>query len=166
MDENYFFFTKTNVTADFMVDRIQDLWQDLKKRFNPHTIVINADNGPENSSSRTQFIKRIVEFAIKERIDVSLAYYPPYHSKYNSIERVFGVLENYWRSQVFDSVEKVIGLAKNMKWKNEKPIVKMIDRIYRTGISLSKNSMKKYEELIERLKGLEKWFVDIFCFSG
>jgi transposase len=163
--ENHFFFTPGNVTADFMVDRIQELWPDLKRRFDPHTIVINADNGPENSSSRTQFIKRIVEFAQNERIDVSLAYYPPYHSKYNPIERVFGVLENYWRSELFESVEKVVGLAKNMTWKGRKPVVKMIDRIYKTGIRLSKSAMNKYENLVDRLKGLEKWFVDIYCFS-
>ena len=165
-DENHFYFTKSNVTADFMVDRIQELWPDLKRRYDPHTIVINADNGPENSSSRTQFIKRMVEFAQTEQIDVCLAYYPPYHSKYNPIERVFGVLENYWRSELFESVEKVVGLAKNMTWKGKKPVVKMITGTYKTGIRLSKSAMKKYEALIERLKGLEKWFVDIFCFSG
>jgi transposase len=164
--ENHFYFTKSNVTADFMVDRIQELWSDLKRRFDLHTIVINADNGPENSSSRTQFVKRIVEFAQTEQIDVSLAYYPPYHSKYNPIERVFGVLENYWRSELFESVEKVVGLAKNMTWSGKKPVVKMIAGTYKNGIRLSKSAMKKYEALIERLKGLEKWFVDIFCFSG
>ena len=39
------------------------------------------------------------------------------HSKYNPVERVWGVLENHWRGQLFDSVDKVIGLAKTMRWK-------------------------------------------------
>jgi transposase len=27
-------------------------------------------------------------------------YYPPYHSKYNPIERLWGILENYWRGEL------------------------------------------------------------------
>src|SRR5262245_2149031 len=29
-------------------------------------------------------------------LTVRLAYYPPYHSKYNPIERCWGILENHW----------------------------------------------------------------------
>ena len=83
VDENYFYFTHSNVTADFMADALQDLWPTIKARFNPHTIVINGDNGPENNSRRTQFMKRMVDFAIENQVSLSLVYYPPYHSKYN-----------------------------------------------------------------------------------
>jgi len=113
-DETYLYFTENNVTADFMVDAVEDLWNSLENRSDLHTIVINADNGPENSSRRTQFIKRIVEFAESKSIDVSLAYYPPYHSKYNPVERVWGILENHWCGELLNSVDKVIGLAKTM----------------------------------------------------
>ena len=109
------------VTADFMVDAIEDLWGAFENQSDLHTIVINADNGPENSSRRTQFIKRIVEFARSKSIDGQLAYYPPYHSKYNPVERVWGVLENHWRGEILDSVDKAIGLAKAMKWKGKNP---------------------------------------------
>ena len=57
----------------------------------PSTLVINADNGPENSGSRSQWLKRLVQFSARFGVKVQLAYYPPYHSKYNPIERVFGV---------------------------------------------------------------------------
>jgi hypothetical protein len=87
-NENYFYFTDSNVTADFMIDALEDLWPTLKARFNPHTIVINSDNGPENNSHRSQFMKRLIQFALKHQVSISLAYYPPYHSKYNPIERV------------------------------------------------------------------------------
>ncbi|HIE01648.1 MAG TPA: hypothetical protein EYP59_15380 [Thiotrichaceae bacterium] len=36
--------------------------------------------------------------------DHSLAYYPPYHSKYNPVERVWGVLENYWKGDILDDL--------------------------------------------------------------
>ena len=164
-DENYLYFTESNVTADFMVDAIEDLWTSLEDQTDLHTIVINADNGPENSSRRTQFIKRIVEFARSKSIDVQLAYYPPYHSKYNPVERVWGVLENHWRGEILDSVKKTVGLAKTMKWKGKNPFVKVIDKIYKTGVKLSKSAMKTCERMLNRLPGLENWFVDILCFD-
>jgi transposase len=58
---------------------------------------------------------------------VSLAYYPPYHSKYNPVERVWGVLEKDLNGQLLDSIDKVIGLAKAMKWKGKNPFVKIVD---------------------------------------
>ena len=77
-DETYFYFTSGTVTADFMVDALEDLWPSIKARFNPHTIAINADNGPENNSRRTQFMKRLLDFAIQKQVSISLIYYPSY----------------------------------------------------------------------------------------
>jgi len=165
IDESHFYFTTSNVTADFMVDALHNLWPRIKKLVDPHTIVINADNGPENSSRRTQFIKRIVEFAQSKKIDVCLAYYPPYHSKYNPVERVWGILEKHWNGQLLDSIDKVIGLAKTMKWKGNNPFVQIIDGIYNTGVRLTQGAMNKYEKMLKRKTGLEKWFVDILCYN-
>ena len=51
--------------------------------------MINADNGPENHSRRTQFMHRLVNWVNTEQIPIQLAYYPPYHSKYNEVEKKF-----------------------------------------------------------------------------
>jgi transposase len=142
-NENYFYFTDSNVTADFMIDALEDLWPTLKVRFHPHTIVINADNGPENNSHRSQFIKRLIQFARKYRVSISLAYYPPYHSKYNPIERVWAVLENHWNGQLLDSIEKVLGLARTMQYNGINPVVKLIKGKYATGIKLVQKAKKQ-----------------------
>ncbi|MCU7902688.1 MAG: hypothetical protein KZQ66_12405 [Candidatus Thiodiazotropha sp. (ex Lucinoma aequizonata)] len=42
-----------HVTADFMVDRLEEMMPQWKKRFTLYTLVINADNGPESSGRRT-----------------------------------------------------------------------------------------------------------------
>ena len=83
--------------------------------------MINADNGPENSGVRSQWLKRLVTFSAAENITIQLAYYPPYHSKYNPIERVFGVLENYWNGDPLRTVEKALGLAEGMTYKRRTP---------------------------------------------
>lgn len=163
LDESYLYFSDSNVTADFMVDALEGLWPTIKLRFDPHTIVINLDNGPENNSRRSQFMKRMVEFAQSNSVNISLAYYPPYHSKYNPIERVWGVLENHWNGELLDSVEKVLGLARTMKWNGKSPIVKMVQGVYEKGVKLTKKAMEKLEAMLIRLPGIEKWAVDIAC---
>jgi transposase len=164
-DESFFYFTESSLTADFIVDMLDNIWPKIKRRFEPHTLVINLDNGPENNSSRTQFIKRLVEFAHKNEVSIELAYYPPYHSKYNPIERVWGRLENYWNGELLDSVEKVLGLARTMTWKGISPIVNLVKNCYETGVTLTKKTMEQYERMIERLPTLEKWCVSIPFYS-
>jgi hypothetical protein len=159
--ETFLFFTESKVTADFMIDALEMLWPTLDERFKPHTLVANLDCGPENNSHRTQFIKRTVEFAHKHHITIQLAYYPPYHSKYNPIERVWGVLENHWNGQLLTSVEKTLGLARTMTYKGIHPVVQLVKGTYQTGVKLTKKAMKFYEDRIERLPKLEKWFVTI-----
>jgi len=107
--ETWLCFTTGSVTADFMVDRLHAIWPTLKNGRPPHTLVINADNGPENNAARTQWLKRPLEFSADHQIAVKLACYPTYHSKYNPVERVFGVLENYWNGDPLDSVQKASG---------------------------------------------------------
>ena len=65
-----------------------------------------------------------------------MAYYPPYHSKYNPIERVFGVLENYWNGDPLRTIEKALGMAKAMTYNGVHPIVRLIDNSYEKGVKL------------------------------
>jgi hypothetical protein len=106
-------------------------------------------------------MKRIVDFVESEKIEIELAYYPPYHSKYNPIERVWGVLEKHWNGTLLDSVSKVIGFAKSMTYNGISPIVKLVDKIYNTGVKLTESEMKEVEKKIIRLVGLEKWSVKV-----
>ena len=161
--ESYFWFSIGPVTADFMVDRLQELWVKLHSRFpNLNRLVINADNGPESSGQRTQWLQRLVEFSDSAGITIELAYYPPYHSKYNPVERLWGVLENHWRGELLTSIDKALGLARTMTYRNIAPsTVRLIRKVYRKGIRLTKKQMAPVEKRLQRMKGLEKWFINI-----
>jgi hypothetical protein len=98
------------------------------------------------------------------RVSISLIYCPPYHSKYNPIERVWAVLEKYWRREVLNSVEKALGLARTMKWNKKNPVVKLINGTYKKSTKLTQNAMKQLEKMFARLPGIEKWAVDIPCY--
>jgi len=160
-DDLFLYFTESKVTSDFMVDVLQLTWPILNDRFRPSWLVINGDNGPENNSHRTQFIKRIVDFAQENQVNVRLAYYPPYHSKYNPAERPWAVLEKHWNGALLDDVETPLKFAQTMTWKGKHPVVELVTGVYRTGVKLTKAAMADYEKMIIRLPGLERWFVDI-----
>lgn len=154
-------FTESKATADFMVDAIQDFWTKKKYAENKERLVIFADNGPENSSRRTQFMKRIIEFSAKNDVKVILAYYPPYHSKYNPVERVWGVLEKHWNGDILDSKETILKFAGTMTWDGKTPAIDLVEKVYETGKKVKKEIMKMYEKMIERSYTIGKWFITI-----
>ncbi len=160
-DKLFISFAQSRITSDYIWDRMEELWLELKAQYNPTILVLNQDNGPENNSGRTQFIKRAVEFANEHEVKIQLAYYPPYHSKYNSVERTHGVLEQYWNGMLLTDAQTTINIAANMKWKGKYPVVTLVEKIYEKGVKLTKKAMAGYEAMIRRLPGLEKWFVEI-----
>lgn len=161
-DEVFFYGVTSKVTSDCLVDCLMSWWEAMRERFSHiTTLVINLDNGPENHSRRTQFMHRLVKFVQQYHIDVRLAYYPPYHSKYNPVERCWGILEQHWNGSLLDSVDAVISYARTMTWKGKHPIVELVTSIYQTGIKLAKEAMDAVETQLQRLPSLEKWFVDI-----
>lgn len=161
-DEIFLYGVTSKVTSDCLVDRLVDWWETVKERFSHiKTLLINLDNGPESQSRRTQFMQRLVEFVQCYRITVRLAYYPPYHSKYNPIERCWGILEQHWNGALLDSVDTLIQYATSMTWKGKHPVVELVTTTYQTGVKLTKKAMRVVETQLERLPQLEKWFVDI-----
>ena len=163
LGESHLWFSLGPATADFMVGRISELWSKLQKRFpQVESLIINADNGSESNGQRTQWLKRLADFSDATGIRIELAYYPPYHSKYNPIERLWGVLENHWRGELLTSIEKVLGLARTMTYREVVPTtVKLVGKVYKQGVRLTKKQMMPIEKRLRRLKNLEKWFITI-----
>ena len=156
------YFARSALTSDFIVDMVQLWWQGVRGRFpKVRTLLINQDNGPENSSRRTQYVKRLIAFAKENEVQVRLACYPPYHSKYNPIERCWGALEQHWNGAILDSIPTALRFAQTMTWKGKHPLVELISKSYSKGVRLSRQEMAELEKQIERLPGLDKWFVTI-----
>lgn len=161
-DEVFFYGVTSKVTSDCLVDRLIDWWKSVKERFpDITTLVINLDNGPESHSRRTQFMQRLLEFVQCYGLSIRLAYYPPYHSKYNPVERCWGILEQHWNGSLLDSIDAVIQYARTMTWKGVHPVVELVTTTYQTGVKLTKEAMDVVETHLQRLPSLEKWFVDI-----
>lgn len=149
-------------TSDFIVDCLEQWWDKNKERYcHIKQLVINLDNGPQNSSHRTQFMKRMVEFSDKNNLKIVLAYYPPYHSKYNPIERSWGILENHWNGTLLNSVETTLGWAKTMTWKGLHPTVELLETTYKKGVRVCKETFKVIADRLDRHMSLPKYNVTI-----
>jgi Rhodopirellula transposase DDE domain len=161
-DELFLYGVTSKVTSDCLVDCLERWWEQVRTRFaHITTLVINLDNGPENHSRRTQFMHRMVAFVQQYDITVRLAYYPPYHSKYNAIERCWGILENHWNGALLDTIDTVLQFAATMTWKGVQPIVELVTTTYHTGVKLTPEAMAAIEALLNRNPFLGKWFIDI-----
>lgn len=155
-------FGNSYKTSDFIVDRLEAWWNQLSPELQQQIplIQIKVDNGPESSGVRTQFLKRMVALVDKIGKPVQLLYYPPYHSKYNPIERCWGILECHWNGAKLIDVFTMLAWAQSMTWKGLPPVIELVQTTYQKGISLNKTEMKPIEARLERNPLLPKW--DIF----
>lgn len=163
--ETMIFLVESKVTADCIVDLLEAFWQRIKERFDKvqvHTLLLNVDNGPECHSRRTWFMFRICQFAVEHNLNIKLCYYPPYHSKYNPIERVWGGLEQHWNADILDTKTTVLKFIESFVWAEKKAKVAFWNHTYQTGKKLTKKAMNKVESAIDRLnEEIGKWFVNI-----
>jgi transposase len=100
-------FGRSAKISDVIVDTLEDWWHDLPpdEQHQIQQIQLKVDSGSESSGVRTQFLNRIVAFADHIGVTIHLLYYPPYHSKYNPIERCWGILEQHWnRARLTDAL--------------------------------------------------------------
>ena len=51
----------------------------------------------------------------------------------------------------------------SMSYNGISPIVKLVNKVYTTGVTLTKLKMEEVEKKIVRLDGLEKWSVRVPC---
>jgi hypothetical protein len=152
-------FGNSYKTSDFMVDNLQNWWETLTKleQKDIQMIQIKVDNGSENSGVRTQFLKRLVTFSDQIDTSIQLLYYPPYHSKYNPIERCWGIMEQHWNGTLLADVKTLLSWASSMTWKGISPIVTLVEKTYIKNISLTKKEMRCIEKRLERNPLLPKW---------
>jgi hypothetical protein len=156
------YFTNTKVSSDFMMDCLEQWIEERGEMLKEvRKLVLDLDNGPENSGQRSQWLLRLILLAQKKQWHLILVYYPPYHSKYNPIERFWGILENFWNGELLDSVAAVLGYAANMTYNGVHPKVQQIHKTYVKGVKLKQGKKKRLERWLKRKQGLEKWAIEI-----
>ena len=155
----YVTFGSSFKTSDFIVDTLAAWWQGLSatEQGEIDRVQIKMDNGSESSGVRTQFLHRMVQFADQISKPIQLLYFPPYHSKYNPIERCWGILELHWNGTLLRDVDTMLAWARSMTWKGRSPLVELTHKKYPRGVTLSKKAMRTVEDRLERHPELPKW---------
>jgi hypothetical protein len=140
------YFGQSAETSDFVVDCLEWWWQENQAIYQGlEELVIDLDGGAATRSNRTQFIKRIVDFARRTQGQIRLIYSPPYHSKYNPIERCWAVLENYWNGAILGSIDAALNWASNMTWKGIKPLVNLVEGTYEKGVKVLAKELEQLQ---------------------
>ena len=160
-------FGTSRDTSDFVADCLNRWWSKRQAAYpDVDRLLIDLDNGPEIASSRTQFMKRLVDFSDQRQLTLELAYYPPYHSKYNRVERCWGILENHWNGALLTSVATAVRWAGTMTWRGVVPIVQVLDRVYKTGIRVVPRLFRPIADRLDRSLSLPKWSLVIHPQDG
>lgn len=159
---SFLFFGASNKTSDFMVDGLLLWWQTRKSALaRVKQLVINLDNAPECSGRRSQFLLRMTEFADMTGLCIRVVYYPPYHSKYNSIERYWAGLEKSWNGYLLDSVTTVLNRAGNFAWKGVQTTARLLESAYEKGVKVRGKNKRDLEERLQRDPVLPWWDITI-----
>jgi hypothetical protein len=149
-------------TADFWVDCLEHWWERTKGDCgHERRLMIRLDNGPVSASDRKLFLKRLLAFAQVTGLEIHLVYYPPYHSKYNPIERVWGILEMHWNGTLLRDLAETMNWATTMTWNGQHPVVVHLDRKYSKGIKVSRAEMNQINTHVQRSETLPKYDVTI-----
>ena len=151
-------FGVSHKTSDLLADCLEGWWQRRRPDLGHlEELVLHADNGPESSGRRTQLLSRLADFAEASGLRIRLVYYPPYHSKYNPIERCWGVLEHHWNGALLRDEATVLAWARTMTWKGIAPVVNLTRKLYEKGVQITGRAKRALEARLERSPALRWW---------
>jgi len=158
IDQLWLGFGASRETSDFIADGLEAWWAERLACYpEVRRLQIELDNGPEINSSRTQFMKRLVEFVDATKLEIELTYFPPYHSKYNPIERCWGVLEQHWNGVLLSTIDTALQWAATMTWRGLPPLVRTIPGLYERGVRLTRTAFRPIANHLTRSTHLPKW---------
>ena len=145
-------------TSEFACDCLRNWWynEGQYKYSNSTSILILCDGGGSNSSRHYIFKEDLQKLVDEIGVEIRIAHYPPYTSKYNPIEhRLFPHVTRACQGVVFKDVDTVKSLIEKTKTKTGlKVTVEIIDTIYETGRKASegfKENMRiRFDEYLPR----------------
>jgi hypothetical protein len=160
--KSFLFFGTHYKTSDYLVDGFLLWWAERKHELSGlKKLTINLDNGSECNGYRSQFLLRMTAFADTTGLCVRLVYYPPYHSKYNSIERYWAGLEKSWNGYLLSTVDTVLKRAGNFLWKGIRTVACLLDRPYAKGKKVCGHEKVALEQRLQRSSTLKWWDITI-----
>ncbi len=124
-------------TSEFACDSILRWWQHQGQTAYPRatSLLLLCDSGGSNSAGQYLFKQDLQGLADRLALEIRVAHYPPYASKYNPIEhRLFPHLTRACQGVIFHTLDLVKELMKKATTSTGLHVtVDIIDKIYHTG---------------------------------
>lgn len=146
-------------TSEFSCDSFRHWWYTHGQQNYPDAsaILVLCDGGGSNSSLHYIFKQDLQTLADEIGVDIRIAHYPPYCSKYNPIEhRLFPHITRACQGVIFTSIEVVQELIEKTNTKaGLKAFVHVINKVYEIGRKVAagfKENMRiVFDDLLPRL---------------
>jgi hypothetical protein len=136
-NEGYIQIGISHDTGEFACDSLWHWWENYGSKYyqTAGSILLLCDGGGSNSSRHYLFKQDLQLLANDMKIEIRVAHYPPYTSKYNPIEhRLFPHVTRACQGVIFETVEMVEELISKAKTKTGlKVFATILDGIYETG---------------------------------
>jgi len=146
-------------TSEFACDSFRHWWYNYGCRIYPDatSILVLCDGGGSNSSRHHIFKQDLQILADEIGVEIRIAHYPPYCSKYNPIEhRLFPHITRACQGVIFSGMEVVTDLIAKTRTKTGlKVFVHVIDKIYETGRKVAESFKSEMRIVFDKL--LPKW---------
>jgi hypothetical protein len=146
-------------TSEFAGECLALWWeQHGRERYPTATkLLLLCDGGGSNASNRHVFKEELQRLADRLGIEIRVAHYPPYCSKYNPIEhRVFPHVTRACQGVVFESVELVSDLISRTHTQTGLTVTtSILDRVFETGRKVASDFLDNCRILKDTL--LPKW---------
>ena len=159
LNKGYITLGNSKDTSEFCCECLRDWWlKDGRSNYpNASSILVLADGGGSNSSRHYIFKEDLQKLADEIGIEIRMAHYPPYTSKYNPIEhRLFCHVTRACQGVVFSSMAVVNDLInKTTTSKGLKVFSSIKDKIFKTGRKYSEGFKKEMKIIFDDYLG--KW---------
>jgi hypothetical protein len=124
-------------TSELACDSIAAWWDEHGRSEYPGAkkILVLCDGGGSNSATRYVFKEELQKLALRLGVEIRVAHYPPYCSKYNPIEhRLFPHVTRACRGVIFRTLETArYYMAKASTQAGLTVTVTMLEKVYETG---------------------------------
>jgi hypothetical protein len=146
-------------TSEFACDCIDNWWREYGcfHYRDADSILFLCDCGGSNNARYYIFKEKLQKLANKIGIEIRIAHYPPYTSKYNPIEhRLFPHVTRACKGVIFKSLEIVKEHMEKAATKTGlKVVCKILDKVYETGKKVTQDFKKSMKIVFDEY--LPKW---------
>jgi hypothetical protein len=158
-NEGYIHLNTSHDTSELACDSIAAWWEGHGQPAYPRAtkLLIVCDGGGSNSASRYVFKEGLQKLADHLGLEIRVAHYPPYCSKYNPIEhRMFPHVTRACRGVIFRSLETVRYYVSKAETSTGLTVkVSILEKVYQTGRKCAAGFKKTMKSVFDKI--LPKW---------